>query len=77
MLRPYVKGALTVVSSGGVGFYLGGRYVGGMASEHAVDHTLLDKTPEWIGQANQTMWLMLAVSAICIGLWVWLDYQDQ
>lgn len=77
MLRPYLKPVLTVLSSAGIGFYLGGRYVGGMASDHAADHTLLQKTPEWISQANQTMWLMLAVSAICIGLWVWLDYQDQ
>jgi len=76
MIRPYVKPVLPVLSGAGIGFYLGGRYVGGMASDHAADHTLLQKTPEWISQANQTMWLMLAVSIACVCLWVWLDYTE-
>jgi hypothetical protein len=70
--RTLLKQALVVVSSGSSGFYVGGRYVGGLAiSEY------IGEQPAWLGTAQQTMWTVLALGVLCIGLWIVMDYSEH
>lgn len=70
--HPRIKQALVVLSSASAGFYLGGRYVGGIAQP-----TYIESQPAWIGQAQSTMWLMLGVCALCAGLWLLVDNNEE
>jgi len=72
MIRAYTKQALVVVSSACAGFYLGGRYVGGMATQ---DVQLVQ--PEWIGPVQDLLWIVLVVGLVSALVWVGLDHQDH
>jgi len=64
-----VKRALIVVSSACGGFYLGGRYVGELAKP-----TYFQSKPLWLIQAQQTLWIILALTAVTALSWVILDH---
>lgn len=59
-----------VVSSAGMGFYLGGRYVGAIAQP-----TYTMGKPAWIQTAQQTMWIALALAIFSVAAWIALDYR--
>ena len=67
-----LKGALAVLASGAGGFYVGGRYVG----ELALPSYALEK-PAWVKPAQSMMWIMLAVCALCVLLWIAVDYRSE
>lgn len=72
MTRDTIKQALIVQSAASAGFYLGGRYVGELAAP-----TYQFTKPEWIAQAQQTMWIMLAVAILSAVVWLALDYHER
>jgi len=64
-----LKQALIVVSSACGGFYIGGRYVGELAQP-----TYFQQKPLWLIEAQQTLWVILALTAVTALSWVILDY---
>jgi len=70
--RQLLKQSLVVLSSACSGFYLGGRYVGGMAITE-----YMGPKPAWLGEVQSTMWAVLGLSVLCIGLWIVMDYREQ
>lgn len=67
-----LKQALIVGSSACGGFYLGGRYVGELAQP-----TYFQEKPLWLIEAQQTLWIMLALTAVTALSWVILDYKTN
>lgn len=67
-----LKQALVVVSAASGGFYLGGRYVGQLAAP-----TYVIEKPGWIAQAQQTMWIVLALAIVAAVAWLALDYREH
>lgn len=65
-----LKQLLAVVSSSGAGFYLGGRYVGQLAQP-----TYMFGKPAWIAEAQNTLWVVLALAIVTALMWVIIDYQ--
>ena len=70
--HPRIKQTLVVIASASAGFYVGGRFVGGIAQP-----TYLQEQPTWIGEAQSMMWLMLGVCALCVGLWLFMDFNEE
>ena len=70
--RSLLKQALVVVSSVSSGFYIGRRYVGGMAITE-----YMGPKPAWLGEAQSTMWAVLGVAVLCIVVWIVMDYKEQ
>lgn len=67
----YLKSTLAALASGAGGFYLGGRYVG----ELALPSYTLQK-PTWVDVAQSRLWLMLALCAVSVSLWMIVDYRE-
>jgi hypothetical protein len=67
-----LKQGLPIVSSGCAGFYLGGRYVGELAQP-----TYFQSKPLWLIEAQQTLWVVLALTAVTALSWVILDYKTN
>jgi len=67
-----LKGSLSVIASGAGGFYLGGRYVG-----HNALPGYIGEPPQWLLTVQSTMWAMLVICAICVILWIIVDYRGD
>jgi len=65
-----LKQFLATVSSSAAGFYLGGRYVGQLATP-----TYSFTQPRWIAEAQNTLWIVLALAIVTALMWVIIDYQ--
>lgn len=65
--KPWLSG----IAAAGGGFYVGGRYVGGLAQA-----TYQFNKPDWISQAQQTMWIVLALACVCAVLWLVVDWLE-
>ena len=71
-MYPYVKQAIALLASGSLGFWLGGRYVGGLALT-----SYLGDPPQWLLTAKETMTLALVVCLLCVTGWIVLDYRSE
>jgi hypothetical protein len=67
----YAKPLLQTVAASSAGMYLGGRYVGGLAKA-----TYTTSKPAWIQTAQSTLWMSLALCALCVIGWIVLDYRE-
>jgi len=67
----YVKQAIVILASAFAGFYVGGRYVGSLVQ---TEYRLAK--PNWMVQAQETMWLALGAMTILVLVWLFLDYRS-
>jgi len=68
----WMKPTIGVIGAVAAGFYLGAHWVGSKAGSYYV----LDQ-PEWVEPVQSTLWIVLALVAICTVGWILLDYRDH
>jgi hypothetical protein len=71
-MRETVKTALQLLVAGSLGFWLGGRYVGGLAVT-----TYYGDAPDWLLAAKETMTFALVMCLLCVVGWIVLDYRGE
>jgi len=67
-----LKQALVVIASACSGFYLGGRYVGGLAIQEYVA-----QKPAWLVTAQGTMQQSLVLAGVAAVAWIVFDYTQR
>jgi len=70
--RSLLKQTLVVLSSACSGFYVGGRYVGGMAITE-----YMGPKPAWLGEVQATLLTVAALAIFTLALWIVMDYREQ
>ena len=66
------KQLLVVIAAASAGFYVGGRYVGGLAIQE-----YFGTKPGWVSTAQETLTVTLILSSVCVGLWIVWDYMEH
>jgi len=75
--RPYSQEGLKLTAAVSAGFYLGGRYAGIKGSQAQSKMTTADlvrPSRQWVGQVQDTLFIVLILLTICVAAWMYFDY---
>jgi len=75
--RPYIQEGLKITAAASAGFYFGGRYAGikgSQAQRRLATTDILRPSRDWIGQVQDTLFIVLILLTICVAAWMYFDY---
>lgn len=69
----YIKPALMMVAAWAFGLWTGINYTAKLVDPQ----TVLGKGPKWVGQAEWMNYAAIAVMALSVAVWIYLDYRGE